>query len=716
MTTQVHRRTCHLCEAMCGVRITVQDDRITSVRGDDDDPFSRGHVCPKALGLKDVHEDPDRLREPLLRTATGWQTITWDEAFAHAVERLDAIRKKYGADAIALYFGNPTVHSYTAFLGGVRFARSLRSRNRYSATSVDQLPHHFAVEAMYGHQFLLPIPDIDRTDFFLLIGSNPVVSNGSLMTVADVAQRLKDFRARGGELVVIDPRHTETAAIADRHLSIRPGADAWLLLALLQVIFAEQLDRPGRLAPMLTGLDALRAACRDVTPESVADITGIAADDIRSLARRFAASPTAVCHGRMGASTQEFGALTQWLIQVLNVVTGNLDRVGGAMFTRPAFDLVALGASPGGRGAYARHRTRVSHLPDFGGEFPVAALAEEILTPGEGRIRALVTSAGNPVLSTPNGGQLERALPELEFMVSIDFYLNETTRHAHLILPPTFALERDHYDVIFNALAIRNTARYSPPLFERPANARHDHEIFAALADGLEARDTPRHKTRIALWRDRWLTPRRVLALGLRFGPYGARWNPFGDGLSLRALRRKPHGVDLGPLEPCLPQRLRTGDRKIVLAPDVLLADLERLHTRRAEILARSDDTLLLIGRRDPRTNNSWLHNSARLVKGPRRCTLRMHPIDAERRSLTDGAVVEVRSRTGALRLPLEVSDEMRPGVVCIPHGWGHGRAEVRLRVARMHAGVSLNDITDEQFLDALSGNAALNGVPVTVR
>lgn len=716
MTTQVHRRTCHLCEAMCGVRITVQDDRITSVRGDDDDPFSRGHVCPKALGLKDVHEDPDRLREPLLRTATGWQTITWDEAFAHAVERLDAIRKKYGPDAIALYFGNPTVHSYTAFLGGVRFARSLRSRNRYSATSVDQLPHHFAVEAMYGHQFLLPIPDIDRTDFFLLIGSNPVVSNGSLMTVADVAQRLKDFRARGGELVVIDPRHTETAAIADRHLSIRPGADAWLLLALLQVIFAEQLDRPGRLAPMLTGLDALRAACRDVTPESVADITGIAADDIRSLARRFAASPTAVCHGRMGASTQEFGALTQWLIQVLNVVTGNLDRVGGAMFTRPAFDLVALGASPGGRGAYARHRTRVSHLPDFGGEFPVAALAEEILTPGEGRIRALVTSAGNPVLSTPNGGQLERALPELEFMVSIDFYLNETTRHAHLILPPTFALERDHYDVIFNALAIRNTARYSPPLFERPANARHDHEIFAALADGLEARDTPRHKTRIALWRDRWLTPRRVLALGLRFGPYGARWNPFGDGLSLRALRRKPHGVDLGPLEPCLPQRLRTGDRKIVLAPDVLLADLERLHTRRAEILARSDDTLLLIGRRDPRTNNSWLHNSARLVKGPRRCTLRMHPIDAERRSLTDGAVVEVRSRTGALRLPLEVSDEMRPGVVCIPHGWGHGRAEVRLRVARMHAGVSLNDITDEQFLDALSGNAALNGVPVTVR
>lgn len=714
-STHIHRRTCHLCEAICGVKIAVRDGRILSVRGDDEDPFSRGHVCPKVVGLKDIHEDPERLREPMRRTANGWEKISWDAAFELAVTRLDAIRKQHGHDAIALYFGNPTVHSYSAFLGGIRFARSLRTRNRYSATSVDQLPHHYAVQAMYGHQFLLPIPDLDRTGFFLLIGCNPVVSNGSLMTVPDVTRRLKDLRARGGTLVVVDPRRTETAEISDRHLFVRPGTDAWLLLAMLQVIFAEGRERLGRLDAFVDGLDAVRAACRDITPEIAAGATGIEAEEIRRLAREFATAPTAVCHGRMGVSTQEFGALTQWLIQVLNVVTGNLDRSGGAMFTKPAFDLVSLGGGPSGRGASAR-KTRVSGLAEFGGEFPVAALAEEIDTPGDGKIRALVTSAGNPVLSTPNGRRLDRALPELDFMLSIDFYLNETTRHAHLILPPTFALERDHYDVIFHALAIRNTAKYCPPLFERAATARHDHEIFAALTEGLEARDAGKRKSAFAMLRDRWLTPRRTLALALRFGPHGARWNPFSDRISLRRLLRHPEGVDLGPLEPCLPARLRTPDRRVQLAPAPMLADLQRLAQRRNAVVSGDVTTLLLIGRRDPRTNNSWLHNSARLVKGPRRCTLRMHPQDATRLAIEDGSMVEVKSRTGAIRVPLEITAELSPGVVSMPHGWGHDRPGMQLSIASAHAGASINDLTDERLVDALSGNAALNGVPVTVQ
>lgn len=713
--TQIHRRSCHLCEAMCGVKIAVRDGKILSVRGDDDDPFSRGHVCPKVVGLKDVHEDPERLREPMRRTANGWEKISWDAAFDLAVTRLDAIRKQHGNDAIALYFGNPTVHSYTAFLGGIRFARSLRTRNRYSATSVDQLPHHYAAQAMYGHQFLLPIPDLDRTEFFLLIGCNPVVSNGSLMTVPDVTRRLKDLRARGGSLVVVDPRRTETADIADRHLFVRPGTDAWLLLAMLHVIFAEGRERLGRLESFVDGLEAVRAACRGITPDIAARATGIEAEEIRRLARDFATAPSAVCHGRMGASTQEFGALTQWLIQVLNIVTGNLDRSGGAMFTKPAFDLVSLGGGPSARGTSAR-KTRVSGLAEFGGEFPVAALAEEIDTPGDGQIRALVTAAGNPVLSTPNGSRLDRALPELDFLLSIDFYLNETSRHAHLILPPTFALERDHYDVIFHALAIRNTAKYCSPLFERAETARHDYEIFAALTQGLEARDERKKTGVFATLRDRWLTPRRTLALALRFGPYGARWNPFADGLTLSRLRNRPEGVDLGPLEPCLPARLRTRDRRIQLAPASLLDDLQRLERRREAVVASRATTLLLIGRRDPRTNNSWLHNSARLVKGPRRCTLRMHPDDALRLSMTDGSTVEVKSRTGAIRLPLEITNELAPGVVSMPHGWGHDRPGTQTSVASAHAGVSINDLTDERLVDALSGNAALNGVPVTVQ
>ena len=713
---RIHYRTCHLCEAICGVEIHVRGPEIVSIRGDRADPFSRGHICPKAVALKDVHEDPDRLRHPVRRTGDGWKRISWDEALDEVASRLVEIQSRSGKDAAATYFGNPQVHSYTALLGGTLFARALRSYNRFTATSVDQLPHHFAAYFMYGHQLLIPIPDLDRTQFLLAIGANPVVSNGSLMTAPDVAKRLKAIRQRGGRIVVIDPRHTETARLADEHHFIRPGTDALLLLGILNVIFSEALARPGRLAAMLTGVQQIERIAADYPPERVAPATAISGESIRLLARAFAGAESAVCYGRMGASTQRFGALTQWLIQVLNVVTGNLDRAGGAMFTRPAFDAIGLASGLGQRGAYDRRRTRVRGLPEFGGEFPVAALAEEILTPGQGQIRALVTSAGNPVLSTPNGKRLEEALASLEFMVSVDFYVNETTRYAHIILPPTFALERDHYDLIFHALAIRNTAKYSLPLFDPPADARQDWQIFAELKQRIEARDPQRRAGLRARLASGWLTPRRTLSLGLRFGPYGPRWNPFARGVTLGRLAKQPHGVDLGPLEPCLPGRLATADQRIDLAPKLLVQDLARLGELPGSGEVRNAGELLLIGRRDLRTNNSWMHNSLRMVKGPPRCTLLMNPQDALRRAITDGSIAQVASRTGRVEIQVELTDDLMPGVVSIPHGWGHHRPGIRLGVASDHAGVSVNDLTDENVLDELCGNAALNGIPVTVR
>ena len=480
--SRTHFRTCHLCEAMCGIAIEVEGDRILAIRGDADDPFSRGHICPKAVALQDVHEDPDRLRRPLRRTAAGWEEIGWDEALDEAARRLAAIQKEHGRNAVAVYQGNPTVHNHGSILFGQLFLRSLGSRSRFSATSVDQLPQMLASLLMFGHQLLLPVPDVDRTDFLLILGANPVASNGSLMTAPGIERRLKAIKARGGRIVLVDPRRTETAALADLHLPIRPGGDALLLAAIIHTLVAEQRLRPGRLAEVTNGIDVLADAVKPFSPEAVADRTGLAPDVIRDLARDFAKAPSAVAYGRVGTCTQEFGGLASWLVTALNLVTGNLDRPGGAMFPTPAVDVVALGDRIGQRGHFDKGRSRVRGLPEFGGEWPVAVLAEEIETEGPGQIRALVTSSGNPVLSTPNGARLDRALARLEFMVSIDLYLNETTRHAHLILPPTFALERSHYDLVFHALAVRNTAKFSHALFPAPPDARHDWQILLELA------------------------------------------------------------------------------------------------------------------------------------------------------------------------------------------------------------------------------------------
>jgi len=705
---RLHFRACNLCEAMCGLRIEVEGERIRSIRGDPDDPFSRGFLCPKATALEDVNVDPDRLKHPLRRTGDGWTPIGWDEAFDEVVRRIGEIQARPGPGSVGIYLGNPNVHSLGALTHGLPLIRALRTRNRYSATSVDQLPHHLAATTMFGHMLLLPIPDIDRTQFFLALGANPLASNGSLMTAPGMPLRLKALRARGGRLVVVDPRRTETAEVAATHLFIRPGTDALLLTALVRTVLEEKLDRPGRLADFMDGLEQVRSAVAPFSPERVAGATGISAEQIRTLARDFARAESAVAYGRVGVSTQAYGGVGQWLIQVLNVITGNLDRPGGALFTLPAVN--PLGLAP--RGGYARNRTRVRKLPSFGGEFPVAALAEEILTDGPGRIRALVVLGGNPVLSTPNGGQLEKALGTLELLVAVDPYLNETTRHAHLLLPPTTALEREHYDVVFHLLAVRNTAKWSPALFPPAPGAKHDWEIFQALTRRLRSRGKARLLRAPRAVADRLLTPRRLIDFGLRSGPYGMRSR---HRLSVSRLEANPHGLDLGPLEPSLPGRLMTPGKRIQLAPELLVRDLARVESELLASPRAGNGELLLVGRRDLRSNNSWMHNSQRLVKGPERCTLLMHPDDARARGLAEGQTVQVRSRVGSVPVRLELTDAVMPGVVSLPHGWGHGRPGVQLRVANAHAGVSMNDLTDDQAVDALLGTAAFSGTPVRV-
>jgi anaerobic selenocysteine-containing dehydrogenase len=699
MASTLHHRACHLCEAICGLNIEVlrPDDgpaRITSIKGDPDDPFSRGHVCPKAVALQDLQEDPDRLRQPHRRIGERWEPIAWDEAFTLAADRLWEIQQAHGRNAVAVYQGNPSVHNYGLMTHSNYFLGLLKTRNRFSATSVDQLPQHLTSFLMYGHGLLLPIPDIDHTDFMLVLGANPLASNGSIMTVPDVTKRLKALQGRGGRLVVIDPRRTETADMADQHLFIRPGGDAALLCGLLNTLFAENLARGSHLP--VQGLDAVRKAIAPLDAEAMSASCGIEAEQIRQLARDFAAADKAVCYGRMGVSTQPFGTLCHWLVQVINLVTGNLDRIGGALCTEPAIDLVASTAG----GHFNAWQSRVSGLPEYGGELPVAALAEEILATGEGQVRALVTVAGNPVLSTPNGRQLDQALEGLDFMLSIDLYINETTRRADLILPSTSALENDHYDTTFNLLAVRNVTRFNRAILPRPEGALHDWEIFVGLAQAFAKRAQLELKPT--------MSPALMIDIGLRKGRYGdaSPWH-----LSLDTLDEHPHGLDLGALQPNLASRLKAAGGCVDAAPRVVLDDLRRL----ARQVPSGPDQLLLIGRRHVRSNNSWMHNFHRLVKGKPRHQLLMHPQDLARRQLRDGQWVQVTSRVGSVRVQVLASDEMMQGVVSLPHGYGHGLKGARLEIANGQSGASANDLTDERLRDAVSGNAALNGVPVEV-
>ena len=683
-------RACHLCEAICGLEFKLRGDEIISIRGDDADPFSRGHICPKAVAIKDVHEDPHRVRTPLLRDGTQWREIGWDEAFAIAGERLAAIATAHGDDAVGMYVGNPSVHNSGTLFNVSAVARALQTKNVFTATSVDQLPQQLASYLMFGHQFMIPIPDIDRTHYLLILGGNPIASNGSMMTVPDVAKRLHAIQDRGGKVVVIDPRRTETAEIASEHHFIRPGADAALLMAIINTVVTAKKTRltsPER----LSGLDEALRAIAHVAPERAAVATGIDAATIRRMANEFADAPAAVCYGRVGTTLQSFGTLNQWLVQLLNLVTGNLDREGGALLTSPVFPMTGPGTRPG---QYARTKTRVSGLPSFGGEVPCAAMAEEILTSGAGQIRGMVTVCGNPVLSTPNGRQLDRALESLDFMVAVDIFINETTRHADLILPPASAINHTHYDSVFNALAVRNVARINPPLWPRADNERYDWEVLGelgrAIATRLHREPTPARSTESL-----------VAAVLAKAG-----------GMQAKELAAHPHGVDLGPLRPSLYQRLETSDRKIACAPAPIVADIERFNR---EVLDTPHAPITLIGRRHVRSNNSWMHFSHRLVKGKRRHQLLMHPGDMTARHIADGSTVEVRSRTGKIQIEVHASESMMPGVACLPHGWGHDRPGTLLGEAHSNPGASFNDVTDERRVDAVSGNAALNGTPVDI-
>ncbi|ULH15181.1 molybdopterin oxidoreductase family protein [Deinococcus sp. KNUC1210] len=681
----VYYRACNLCEAICGLELTVKGGEVVDVRGDASDPLSKGHICPKGAMLPDLHRDPDRLKRPLRRDGTTWTEMEWEEALDYVVERLKAVQAQHGPDAVGVYQGNPSVHNSGTLLSAGGFLKALGTRNFYSATSVDQLPHHRAALEMLGHPLLLPIPDVDRTDFLLMMGANPAASNGSILTAPGLKERLKAIHGRGGRVVLLDPRRTESAAYAEHHF-IRPGTDAALLLSLLHVIFAEQLEKPGRLLDFTDGLDALRAAALPYSPEAVAQQTGLDAGFIRTLARDFASASSAVAYGRIGLSTQAFGGLCQWLLNALNIVTGNFDREGGAMLPLPAFDQL-MRAKKGERPLH-RYASRVRGLPEFDGEFPSAALAEEMDTPGAGQIRAFISVAGNPVLSTPDGARLDRALEGLEFMVSIDPYLNETTRHADVILPPATGLETEHYDVIFHHFAVRNTARLNPAIFPVGADQRFDWQIFGGLRERLTGA--------------RGSDPAARLALGLKHGPYK---------LELDALKAAPHGLDFGPMKPCLPQRLLNEQGRIQLAPESFLNDLPRLDAA----LSTPVPAFVLIGRRQLRSNNSWMHNTPRLMRGTDRCTLMLHPDDAAKLGVAAGEQVTVTSRVGSVTVPAEVTDTLMPGVVSLPHGFGHGKRGTRLSVAQQHPGASYNDLSDPLLLDELTGNAAVSGVPVEV-
>jgi anaerobic selenocysteine-containing dehydrogenase len=739
-TETVHYRTCPFCEATCGLEVTMRGEQVTSVRGDADDVFSHGFLCPKSQGLKQLHEDPDRLTAPLVRRDGELVEATWEEAFDAVAEGLSRVLDEGGRDAVAVYLGNPSAHNIAA-LYGPAFLKALGSKNIHSASSVDQLPKHLSAGLMFGGALTIPVPDVDRTDHLLILGANPLVSNGSLLTAPDMRGRIRAIRERGGKVVVVDPRRSRTAHEASEHHFIRPGTDAHLLFAITNVLISEGLADPGSLAEHANGAELLEGLAEPFTPEAVAPVCGIDADEVRRMARELAAAERAVVYARIGTTTQRFGSLSSWLVDVVNYLTGNLDREGGAMFPLAAVgQRNSAGSGPTGKGMRVhRWASRVGGRPEVIGELPVVALAEEITTPGEGQVRALVTIAGNPLVSTPDAAALEAAVESLDFMVSVDIYVNETTRHADVILPAPEPLAKPHYDFALYQLAVRSVANYSPPVIDAPDGAPQEWEVLlrlAAIVSGqgpdadLEAWDELVIRTLIgrevalpgsaiegrpaaeiveALGELRG--PDRVLDFLLRVGPFGEGFGGDPDGLTLSKLEANPHGIDLGPMRPRLPDVLRTPSGKIELAPEELLADIPRLE---AELGSHMNGQLVLIGRRQLRSNNSWMHNLPALVKGKDRCTVWVNPDDAERLGLADGGSARVSSASGELVVPVEVTDEIMPGVISIPHGWGHDAPGVRMGVAAEHAGVNSNLLAPVD-VDVPSGNAVLNGIPVEV-
>ncbi|KMO83539.1 molybdopterin-dependent oxidoreductase [Mycolicibacterium chlorophenolicum] len=729
-------RICPFCEATCGLTLTIDDGRVVRARGDRDDVFSAGFICPKGASFPELDNDPDRLRAPLVRRDGVLTEATWEEAFAAMADGLGAVLREHGGAAVGAYLGNPNAHTVAGALYPPLIIRGLGTRQVFSASTLDQMPKHVSLGLMFGSPVAFTVPDLDRTDYLVIIGANPLVSNGSLATAADFPGKLRALRKRGGRLVVIDPARTRTAELADRHLAPRPGTDAALLFAVAHVLFDEDLVALGALAEHVTGLEEVEALARDFAPDTVAGYCGVDAEEIRTLARELAAAPSAAVYGRMGTSTVEFGTLGSWLVDVVNVLTGNLDRPGGAMFPCSPVAPAPRGHRPGRGFVTGRWHSRVSGRPEALSELPVAVLAEEIETPGEGQIRAMITVAGNPVLSAPDGERLDRALESVWFMVSVDPYLNETTRHADVILPPPPPSHAPHFDFALNGLAVRNNARYSPPAL--PLQGRPDeaeilsrialviyglgHDADPALVDEQViattlAKETADAGSPVAGRSVDELTAmlpdgpgyERRLDMMLRLGAYGDAFGARPDGLTLQRLKDAPHGIDLGPLQPRLLDVLRTPSGRIELAPPALVDDTARLRGA----LGSPAEGFVLIGRRHLRSNNSWMHNLPALAGGTNRCTLRMHPDDAADLGVTDTAVV--KGAGGELVVPVEITEDIRRGVLSLPHGWGHDRAGTGQQLAAGQPGVNVNQLNDGSVLDPLSGTAVLNGVPVTV-
>ncbi|CAN1496751.1 BisC Anaerobic dehydrogenases, typically selenocysteine-containing [Mycobacteriaceae bacterium] len=730
-------RICPLCEATCGLVLTIDDGRVSGARGDRDDVFSHGFICPKGASFAELDNDPDRLQRPLVRRDGELVEATWEEAFAAAAEGLQRVIGATGGSSVGIYLGNPNAHTIAGALYGPAVIRALGTRNIFSASTLDQMPKHVACGYLYGNPLAFTVPDLDRTDYLVIIGGNPLVSNGSLATAADFVGKLKALRHRGGRLVVLDPNRTRTAEIADRHIAPRPGTDGALLFAVVNVLFDENLVDLGGLADHVTGVEQVRAAAVDFPPEAVAEHCGVSAEEIRTLAREIGAARTAAVYGRMGTSTVEFGTVTSWLVDVVNILTGNLDRPGGVMFASSPIASAPRPARPGRGFITGRWHSRVSGHPEALSELPTVALAEEIEAAGDGQIRAVITIAGNPVLSAPDGPRLSEALETVDFMLSVDPYLNETTRHADVILPPPPPSRAGHFDIALSAAVVRNNARYSPPVLPLADGRPDECEILSRLAlivlgmgpdaeptlvddqviAGTLGKEVADPDSPVAGRTVEGLTAmlpdgpgyERRLDMMLRLGPFGDAFGARPDGLTLQRLKDNPHGIDLGALTSQIPEILRTPSGMVELAPAPILADIPRLHAS----LGGRDDGFLLIGRRQLRSNNSWMHNLPALSGGSNQCTLQIHPEDASRLGVTDLAVVT--GPGGKLEVPVEITDAIRPGVVSLPHGWGHTAPGTRMSVAARNPGVNVNSLFDDSLLDPLSGNAVLNAVPVEI-
>jgi anaerobic selenocysteine-containing dehydrogenase len=705
---------CRICEPLCGMVATVEDGRLVQLRPDREHPLSRGYACPKGIAMTEVQNDPDRVLHPLKRVGGPgeFERTTWSEAMRAIAGELKRILAERGPESVGWYMGNPGAFSYSHVLWVKGFLDGLGTPHYYSAGSQD-VNNRFAASALlYGSPLVVPIPDLIETDFLFMVGANPLVSHGSVLSAPRVREQLNGIVERGGRVVVVDPRRTETARQFE-HLPVRPDADAWLLLSMLNVIFEEELTDREFISRWTTGADALSEQARAYAPEQTESRTGLPPERVREVARGFARANSAAAYGRTGSCLGRFGTLVAYLLDALNAVTGNLDSPGGAVFGRPPISLDDIGEKAG-LDTYGKVRSRVGGFPDVIGNLPATLLPREITTAGEGQIRAFFVSAGNPVLSVPDGDALEAAFAELDLMVSLDLYVNETNRHAHYVLPATTFLEREDVPVAFLGFYSTPFIQVTEPVVEPAGEAREEWRVIDELSRALGVAPYSLPVLRRLAKLGIRITPRRLIDLLLRVGPAGDRFGLRPSGLSLAKVARSPHGIVLDDriATGVLARKLRHGDGRVHLHESAIASELGRLGSVNGD---SADFPLKLIGLRELRSHNSWMHNAPLLMRGGRSHALRIHPDDAERAGLADGDRARIASRAGAIEAPVKLTDEMTPGTVALPHGWGHKGGGWRL--ANSNGGANVNALapSDPESLERLAGMAHLNGIPVRV-